>query len=183
MRILFLDIDGVLNTRESAALPRVHVPGLRGLFGNGHGYPALDPKTIAPLNLITDTIDANIVVSSTWRMGTEIDFQDLKLYLQFNGVKATVLGRTSTRGTVRLKRKCAECWTIGFAHKMSCRRSGYRGYEIEEWVVDNGRTSNDIVIVDDDSDMEPYMHRFVKTKFEDGLTFEKAKEAIEKFNP
>jgi hypothetical protein len=54
--ILFLDIDGVLN---SITFREVH-PEL-------DGTDRLDPAAIAVLNAITDAVEVEIVISSTWR--------------------------------------------------------------------------------------------------------------------
>ena len=54
MDILFLDIDGVLNSEQSAA--------------RFHSYMKLDPRCIGLLNDVMEQTKAMIVVSSTWRV-------------------------------------------------------------------------------------------------------------------
>jgi endonuclease I len=55
-KIIFLDIDGVLNH-----------PGCYRIASGSHA-PA-EPKAVEALNAITDQTGAGIVVSSTWRLG------------------------------------------------------------------------------------------------------------------
>lgn len=85
MKIVFLDIDGVLNWN-----------GTEDRIG---GYIGLCPERIARLNEITDAHpDAKIVISSTWRKvysaGAYNDFDGLKKLLADRGVKAEIIGHT-----------------------------------------------------------------------------------------
>lgn len=61
MKIIFLDIDGVLNSRQSISYN--HTLGLT--FGE---YDRPDPLMIANLNFIIKETDAYIVISSSWRI-------------------------------------------------------------------------------------------------------------------
>lgn len=53
-----------------------------------------------------------------------------------------------------------------------------RGKEIEKWISDNYAPKS-FVIIDDDTDMEPYMDRLVKTECEFGLTDKDADKALD----
>lgn len=57
MKVIFLDIDGVLVTLRSFAM------GRSGLHAKA------DPDTVAALNTIIEATGASIVISSTWRLG------------------------------------------------------------------------------------------------------------------
>lgn len=72
MRVIFLDIDGVLNA--------------------GHGL--LDPEMITRLNMITDTTKAVIVVSSMWRWS--LTPTQLESELRRSGVTAEISSATPT---------------------------------------------------------------------------------------
>lgn len=56
-RIIFLDIDGVLNT-----LKFIHI----------HGTHTLDPQLVSRLRLIVERHGSEIVVSSIWRFSREL---------------------------------------------------------------------------------------------------------------
>jgi hypothetical protein len=59
MRIIFLDVDGVLNSTD-------YIRELDGLFDDPKYQ--MNPVAVARLNRITDATGAKIVVSSTWRL-------------------------------------------------------------------------------------------------------------------
>jgi len=59
MKLIFLDIDGVLNSKNwEDSLP----------YGKLERKDAFDPAAVARLNKITDVTGAKIVVSSSWRL-------------------------------------------------------------------------------------------------------------------
>jgi hypothetical protein len=70
MKIIFLDIDGVLNNLDSLRFPRTRIKTSR------HSYTAAHPSCVQALNQITDSTGARIVISSTWRgIGLEVLFE------------------------------------------------------------------------------------------------------------
>jgi len=80
-RVLFLDIDGVLNHATSRPVP------------DAHGLAAwLDPTHLEPLNRVATATNARIVVSSSWRVGRSVE--DLRVLLRDFGVVAPVVGAT-----------------------------------------------------------------------------------------
>jgi len=87
MRILFLDIDGVLVNRRS-------------FFIRSGNLPTCDPGCLEVLNEICEATNAHIVISSSWRL--ESSLRELQQILGEWGVKAPVIGVTplglSTRG-------------------------------------------------------------------------------------
>lgn len=85
MRIIFLDIDGVLNNLESLRFPRTNVKSSR------HSYSTAHPNCVSALNRIAEKTNARIVISSTWRgIGLEILFE---LFHKW-GITAPTVGRT-----------------------------------------------------------------------------------------
>jgi hypothetical protein len=77
--VLFLDIDGVLNSdRFRYAQPM----GMREI-------DMLDPAAVATLNEITRRWDLGLVISSSWRA-----MPDLELILRGKGVEAEIVGST-----------------------------------------------------------------------------------------
>ncbi len=90
MKIIFLDIDGVLVTWESL-----------GNWGKlGHKGTMMAPECVKVLNEIIAKTGAKIVVSSTWRMGRTMD--KLREELSEGGVDvSTVIDKTPVLHTIR----------------------------------------------------------------------------------
>ena len=93
-RIIFLDIDGVLNglSTTTYAQPDTMMPGERGFTG-------MDPIMVASLNRVLRETGAVIVVSSTWRLGQTA--QSMQAILGSWGVECQVLGVTPSSRTTR----------------------------------------------------------------------------------
>jgi len=159
VKICFTDIDGVLNNR-SCYFP-----------GNQHPKYGRnpDPKCVAALNWLCEKTGAQIVVSSTWRIGgLDLMRETINSHWGVNGPVIDVTPRLlDYRGDITL--------------------SVPRGREIQAWLdrrkqdyAHCGGHWGDVdrfVILDDDSDMEHLLPHLVKTDFEHGLTMEKAADA------
>ncbi len=167
MKVVFLDVDGVLN-----AGCRV-VPGTKGF----ELQDWVIPKAIEHLNRITDRTGAKLVISSTWRIGKTV--KELREMFAGVGVKAEILGKTE-------KGPCSWHRDAGFPE---CYQA-HRGYEIQDWlrnykqICDLGLSAygrdpvESFVILDDDSDMDPHRDKHVHTDLYRGLTRRKVEEAI-----
>lgn len=146
MNILFLDIDGVLNS-ESWYLSNE----FKNKLSNKACYleTHLDNTAIDKLNQLCNKTDAKIVISSTWRT-----FSDCIPTLQKNGLTAEIIDVTPDL-TELLP---SGVWV-----------SKTRGEEIQYW-LDNNQWNN-YVIIDDDSDMlESQKQNFVQTDDMYGIT-------------
>lgn len=88
--IVFLDVDGVLNSAAwfDTRGPR---PPDRPLFDHN-----IDPATVTRLNRLCSATNAGIVVSSTWRFGATV--AELRLDFQRVGCTAPIIGKTPERG-------------------------------------------------------------------------------------
>lgn len=146
--VVFLDIDGVLyHAGEGCEYdPPAGVHTYYECF-------RFDKSCIEQLNRLTDAMDAEIVISSTWRLHDP--FGDLVRFLRGQGVKARIIGRTP-----RLPGEV-------------------RGLEILNWLKGQDR---DYVVIDDDDDITPHVpkEKFIHTLggfHEGGLK----KEHIDKF--
>lgn len=154
MKVLFLDIDGVLNSLESTMMA-----GPRKRLVGDH----VDPMLIRRLNKICEEVpDLKIVISSSWRKIYSIE-EILEVFLKagFN-VKTEIIDRTPghVEGT-----------------------DGKRGHEIEAWYKAHPEVTN-YVILDDDSDMLRNQRRhFVNTSWVCGLTFADVYRCVKILNP
>lgn len=137
MNIIFLDIDGVLNSISSAvAFNEINKSKRRD------NELELDVVSIGLLRKLCNDTDAKIVVSSTWRIGRDIE--DLKEIFMLYSWEAPIISITR-RGE-------------------SCR-----GEEIQEW-IDFYTNVKNYVIIDDDSDMlESQKDHFVNTNGTEGF--------------
>lgn len=151
MKILFLDIDGVLNSGE-------YIQSLRYKKRSELGFPDcdLDPVAIQHLNRLCRVTGAKIVISSTWR-----EFDDCIPALKRNGLKAPIVGKTPN--LQRINRSCS------------------RGEEIDSWEGWKLHKLDNYLILDDDSDMLPKQKdNFIQTNPRQGLTEEITNIAIKK---
>lgn len=76
MKLLFLDIDGVLNN-ELRAQSEVY---------------QIDPECAQNFNSLIDRTGAKIVISSSWRLGMTLE--DLKRVFEEKGLKGEIIGVT-----------------------------------------------------------------------------------------
>lgn len=151
MKIIFLDIDGVINSVSYIKRMKLIWEDL----GPGQGWDnpknQIDPLAVARLNRIIELTKAKIVVSSTWRLfflrRTQDPVDAMARCLKSYGISGHVIGVTP------------EGFGLG-------RR---RGHEIQAWLDHYGQDVEKFVILDDDSDMEHLMSYLVKTPYPDGL--------------
>jgi Swiss Army Knife RNA repair-like protein len=91
MRVIFLDVDGVLNTvRTRPANPQ----GLADW---------LEPACVAALGAIVEASGARVVVSSSWRIGRTLG--ELRAALGAHGFRGEIVGVTPDRRAERLARE------------------------------------------------------------------------------
>lgn len=84
MKVIFLDIDGVLNSNDWYVKTR----GIGGYNGGD-----VDPKCIELINDLIDATGAKIIMSSSWRS----DYENSCEYLYDNGLYCdAIIGKTLT---------------------------------------------------------------------------------------
>lgn len=130
MKVIFLDIDGVLNHE---AFYKERYENRNGETGWEHPYSEIDPNAVSNLNNLCDETGAKIVISSTWRKS---GLEYCKDVLEKMGFTGDVIDITPSH------------------------ESRFRGLEILDWVKSNEELIGDryynfteYVILDDDSDM------------------------------
>jgi len=153
MNVIFLDIDGVLVNRRALADRRAQKLGYR--------YVA-DPPCVDALNAITETTQALIVLSSSWRF---CGLEEMRLILKHWGVEAPLVDMTPDLTRVPIE-------------DGGLYQGVPRGREIQAWLDAAEHPITSFVILDDDADMEHLAPFLIKTEFEPGLTMEHAERAI-----
>jgi hypothetical protein len=175
MNILFLDVDGVLNSnrsflRANKATPTTSERDFLFELSNTYysGYPlsvlthdllGLDQECIAHLNLIIEATGAQVVVSSSWRYSHNI--VGLQKLLEYRGFKGELIDSTPVNymGVEKL-----------------------RGHEIQSWLNLNPEVER-FVILDDNRGMAHLKKYLVQTDSKVGLTEADAMRAISIVKP
>ncbi len=164
MRVIFLDIDGVLNSAQY-----MHEDIDRWSLGwtDGHKYLQMDPAAVKVLEAVYLATGAVLVISSTWRICC--DLKEIETCLRKRGCHAEVVGITTT------------CSFDENGKRM------YRGDQIQDWLSGIEQTMprgydtvESFVILDDDSDMEHLTPHLVQTDFKTGLTTEHFQQIVDK---
>lgn len=188
MKIIFLDIDGVLNSNDwymyrQCKIVSGDIPS--GDVTKKYPFYEFDPKAIARLNKIIVQTNAKIIVSSTWRLGRRAE--DLQEILTSVGCIGEVIGTTpSMRGTsingekdsYTIPRGCEIDWTL---NKYGFSRVNW-SEKYQDEVIEKAEIKN-YVILDDDSDMlYDQIEHFINCDSLYGLTDEDADKSIKILN-
>lgn len=162
MKVVFLDIDGVLNSQ--AWFDRQANEGLTGFDPSDEEawLTMLDPDCVARLDRLVAAHDAKVVISSSWRQLLEPS--TIARLLARRGFRGEVIGATTTSNALTPTRKTQ------------------RGDQIAHWLATASGVTSDVtsfVILDDDEDMVHLAPRHVKTAWAKGLTEDDAARASE----
>jgi hypothetical protein len=153
-KVIFLDIDGVLNTKWWYTQMDRNTPK------DKYGY-AFDPRSVANLQKIVDVTGADIVISSSWK---SFGLSELEEMWQDRGLPGKLIGITPNSVSDEMLLN-ADLDHIELFH--------IRGMEIKEWLDKHGKKVSHYVIIDDMDnflpDQQPY---FVQTNPEVGITEE-----------
>jgi len=133
VKVIFLDIDGVLNSQLYA---EKHLGEDNQADSSvPHPMSEIDPVSVGFLNSLIEDTGAVVVVSSTWRLNRSVE--ELQDILNQRGFTGKIVGLTPS------------------LHRLE--PAMLRGNEIYKWIEDNiqyeERESLPYVIFDDDSDM------------------------------
>ena len=146
--IIFLDVDGVLNSLRWFHSADYHALKENYAASNTDTAVVLwrthfDPAQVAMLKKILDETGARIVLSSTWRL-----LDVTRAAFAMNRVAIPNLMKLWVGNTPRMK--------------------GRRGDDIDQWIRSMD-FKGPFVIIDDDSDMEPHSDKLVQTDPGNGL--------------
>ena len=175
MKVLFLDIDGVLNSENWFAYRIYCVKNnMVNILMNfvdtddrniKHKLTMLDDRAIANLNRIVEETGCKVVLSSSWRSSIESENIFTQNLLKLKGFKYEFYDVTP------------RLWFSDFSIR--------RGEEIKFW-LDKESEKHEIesfVILDDDSDILPeQMNNFIHVDGQVGLTDRDVLTAIEILN-
>lgn len=160
-KVLFLDIDGVLNCTYPTP-------------SDEHEWVDLDewrygfnPQLVARLRYVIANTGCKIVVSSSWRYHT--NYAPYQPERNWRDVLAEKLGKTSDE--------------LYAGSTPTDFKGGRRGIEINKWLEEHPVDS--FCVVDDETvDITPFVdkRRVVKTDMKDGLTRQAANRIIEVLN-
>ena len=162
MKVIFLDVDGVLNSKDDLMIYRE-----KNNIDHCILYAEVEDRPLKLLKEIVDKTSAKIVVSSSWRIGCERSGKESifgnKLFIKLES---------------RLKDYDMDIYDI----TPSLGTRTQRGDEIREWLSKN--PTDNFIILDDDSDMCEFLNteHFIKTTYKHGLTEELKDRAIEVLN-
>lgn len=158
MKVLFLDVDGVLNCWTTKELTL-------------HGYKFVERKFVKRVKRIVDETGCKIVLSSTWRKG----------YYDLLKDKVSDEDATDADDYVLLHNMFQFYGIEIYSHTPMLNES-HRGLEIEEWLKNTTDEVERFVILDDDIRVYPYTENLVATFLDSGLTEELTDKVIKMLN-
>ena len=159
--ILFLDVDGVLNTKYTKS----------NIELDGRHVTAMDRELVGRLVRLLKESDCKIVLSSTWRIGG-IDEGGAF----FKAIKSASLANPDWYDLI--KDRLIDKTEIRF----SPRPRGYEIYSwVENWYEDNKDALLVFVIFDDMMPMTPFQKRLVRTNMDYGLQEDEVDKAVKMF--
>ena len=155
MKLLFLDIDGVLNRHN---------------FNQVAGSNTLLPECVEQLNRIIHETGAKIVLSSAWRymvLGKDVTLKGFEYLLRTHGVTSKI----EIVGITPADEICCHCGSreMMAAFCVKCIRRSDRGDQIADYL----KTAEDVdtyVVVDDLNLGIRGKHPFVQTESHEGIT-------------
>jgi hypothetical protein len=174
MKVIFLDIDGVMNCQEEM---------LAMLEQNPKVHSRVDLPSPAKCKLLKQLVDetgAEIVLSSSWRCslnGIQEVMDSLKPYnLSLVGVTPRCVSKSKFKDTIYENIKPRHCY---YRNEFCRDEVEDRGAEIAYWLLKHSDVTNFVILDDESSDIiEWFPNNLVKTDLLNGLTEEKVLECI-----
>lgn len=163
-KVIFLDIDGVLNTKWWYTQMNRNTPK------DKYGY-AFDPKAVANLRRIVEETGADIVISSSWKC---MGLSEMEEMWRARCLLGKIIGLTPNSVSNGLLLN-ADIDSIELFH--------IRGEEIKEWLKMHEKQVSNYTIIDDMDNMLPdQQSHFVQTNPEEGITEEDVQKTIKILN-
>lgn len=193
MKIIVLDIDGVLNSHkflyDEGGFER------QKKIENGRQYKALDPEykwykamldpnAVRCLQTVIQITGAKVVISSSWRLGMELQTL-IDIFKSYGNDPAPIeiIGRTPCcHSDFEYEENFSDANYRDIEDSNNNRRYDERAQEIQLWLDRNKKKLGikEYVVIDDSADAGegPHKDRFVKTKWETGMLDEHIDEMI-----
>ncbi len=156
MKLIFLDIDGVLNN-----MGWLHTMYSLGTDPMKLRRELLDRVSVGVLNDIVKWTGAKVVISSSWRWGRTLN--DMRAILADNGFIGEVIGMTPVDGDLVKEILCM------YGERIQ------RGHEIRAWLKNHimeGLEVEAYVVIDDSGDMAGVEDHLVLLNHDTGLQAE-----------
>jgi hypothetical protein len=170
-KILFLDVDGVLNsetwfrsTRCVSACSRAETFA-QCSEDEAYALNQLDPDAVKRLSKICDATACKIVLSSMWRLHTPLPQMTKLLHMRGLRKQYGILDYTPDM--------------TSWSPRAQILSRASRGDEVAAWLANHGKVDA-FIAIDDDEDFGRLKSHLVLTRFLDGLTEDKMTEAIYK---
>lgn len=161
MKILFLDIDGVLNSFDNDyAMSELYKLDNTNKIRDEFGI-LFDERCVRWLRWIIEKTECKIVLSSTWRC---VGLSKIQLMWEVRDLPGEVISITPTSVSTEIINLYA-----------ATNNEADRGYEIQEWLDTNEWSK--YCIVDDDNDMLSSQN-FVRTEKQIGLNYKTANSIV-----
>lgn len=161
-KVLFLDIDGVLNTERQ----HDHCVEAGLAYVDNFGY-AFDPVAVANLKTIVDETGADIVISSSWKLWGISTMQKLWISRSLPGKVIDVTPNNVSDDLL-------------LSFDLDMMLPAGKGSEIKEWLDTNGSQVTHYAILDDMDDMLlKQQSHFVQTDPRIGITQDDTEMIIE----
>ena len=158
--VIFLDIDGVLNTKWWYTQMDRNTPR------DKYGY-VFDPNAVNNLAKIINETGADIVVSSSWKFMGLTQMQNM---WEERGLPGKILDTTPNTVSDEF------LLDVNLEHM---ELTPIRGMEVQEWLNTKGENVSHYVILDDmDNILPEQQSNFVQTNPEIGITEDDANKAI-----
>lgn len=185
MKVLFLDIDGVINV-PAAELGWRYVLGhdFRAMSSKGkaeesilkHYATTFCVASLYNLHRIVEETGCKIVISSTWRYGADI--KEMQSWFPEGSIIAdAIIGKTPSFSSTSHPELVTHREYTNWKGEKSTISSVERGQEINHYVKENNIQT--FAVVDDDSDMIHVKDHFFETDAYVGLNWHVADKVIE----
>jgi hypothetical protein len=163
--IIFLDFDGPLFSARAELLPENDIkysktPELKNILHPFISYWKMDPIAVAILNNVVDIVNAEIVISSSWReLHTKDEIQAL---FDVNGLSGPI----------------HEDWCTPIGSKYDPNAMSYivtyknRAEEIQGWINKHPEVTQWVAVDDDESILKFEIKNRVLVEYADGIMYD-----------
>jgi len=165
-KVLFLDIDGVLNTERQHW--HCQMNGIAPIDRFGYAF---DPKAVANLASILTETGAEIVISSSWK---SIGFMNMVKMWENRGLPGKIIDITPNTVSDEF---------LLNANLEDMELQPIKGVEIKDWLTSHEKQVSHYTIIDDESGMLPEQQpHFVQTNPQFGITRDDSQRVINILN-